>query len=77
MQSPRRNPLVSVAFDREMTLRGAVSGEEPVSYEQAHALLREDPALCSVRCVTRVLKAERVAFEMKETQDARIPKERG
>jgi murein DD-endopeptidase MepM/ murein hydrolase activator NlpD len=71
---PEAETLVSAVFDKNMTLREARSGENPVSPEQARAALFADPALCPVRLVTRTVTAESVTFSAEETKDARIPK---
>ncbi len=71
---PKSETLVLAAFDKNMTLREAQSGENPVSPEQARAALLADPALCPVRLVTRTVTSETVAFSAEETKDARIPK---
>ena len=71
---PKTETLVLTAFDKNMTLREAQSGENPVSSEQARAALLADPALCPVRLVTRTVTVEPVAFSAEETKDARIPK---
>lgn len=71
---PKTETLVLATFAKNMTLREAQSGENPVSPEQARAALLADPALCPVRLVTRTVTAEPVAFSAEETKDARIPK---
>ena len=71
---PKTETLVLAEFDKNMTLREAQSGENPVSLEQARASLLADPTLCPVRVVTRTITAETVAFSAEETKDARIPK---
>ena len=71
---PEGETLVSASFVKDMALREAVSGEEPVSPEQARAVFSIDPALCPVSCETRVVTAEPVAFTTEETKDGRIPK---
>lgn len=71
---PAGETLVSASFVKDMTLREAYSGEEPVSLEQARAAFSIDPSLCPVGCQTRVVTVEPVPFTSEETKDARIPK---
>ena len=70
---PADEALYSAAFTREMTVWDAAVDAQPVSLEQARALLRKEPALCPVRCVTRTVFIESVPFETEETKDAKIP----
>ncbi len=71
---PAGETLVSASFAKDMTIREAYSGEEPVSLEQARAAFSIAPSLCPIDCQTRVVTTQPVPFTTEETKDARIPK---